>query len=182
MAVVVKRSDVMDFTITPGFDPRLGAQKNLTPSRPCVENQQNKGFGRVSTGVEGQPNNQAQWRETIMELTPFDRMRLLNEARGLLPQDELERRARLILDAPVIPAKTSKEPDSPRLIISDFLRSKGFEPMKKSALHFGSRLAENYKMKFGAYPPKHGKTYIYYEIDRPLMEETWAQIQTEDAD
>ncbi len=54
--------------------------------------------------------------------------------------------------------------------------------MRKSALHFGSRLAENYKMKFGAYPPKHGKTYIYYEIDRPLMEETWAQIQTEDAD
>lgn len=54
--------------------------------------------------------------------------------------------------------------------------------MKKNALHFGSRLAENYKMKFGAYPPKHGKTYIYYEIDRPLMEETWAQIQTEDAD
>lgn len=54
--------------------------------------------------------------------------------------------------------------------------------MKKSALHFGSRLAENYKMKFGAYPPKHGKAYIYYEIDRPLMEETWAQIQTEDAD
>ena len=53
-----------------------------------------------------------------MELTPFDRMRLLNEARGLLPQDELERRARLILDAPVIPAKTSKEPDSPRLITS----------------------------------------------------------------
>ncbi len=117
-----------------------------------------------------------------MELTPFDRMRLLNEARGLLPQDELERRARLILDAPVIPAKTSKEPDSPRLTISDFLRSKGFEPMKKSALHFGSRLAENYKMKFGSYPPKHEKAYIYYEIDRPLMEETWAQIQTEDAD
>lgn len=54
--------------------------------------------------------------------------------------------------------------------------------MKKNALHFGSRLAENYKMKFGSYPPKHGKTYIYYEIDRPLMEETWAQIQTEDAD
>lgn len=105
-----------------------------------------------------------------MELTPFDRMRLLNEARGLLPQDELERRARLILDDPAAPSKTSKEPDSPRLIISDFLRSKGFEPMKKNALHFGS------------YPPKHGKTYIYYEIDRPLMEETWAQIQTEDAD
>ena len=37
VAVVVKRSDVMDFTITPGFDSRLGAQKNLTPSRPCVE-------------------------------------------------------------------------------------------------------------------------------------------------
>lgn len=53
---------------------------------------------------------------------------------------------------------------------------------EENALHFGSRLAENYKMKFGAYPPKHGKTYIYYEIDRPLMEETWAQIQTEDAD
>ena len=117
-----------------------------------------------------------------MGLTPFDRMRLLNEARGLLPQDELERRARLILDAPVIPAKTSKEPDSPRLIISDFLSKTGLEKMKKSALHFGSRLAENYKMKFGSYPPKHGKTYIYYEIDRPLMEETWAQIQTEDAD
>ena len=117
-----------------------------------------------------------------MELTPFDRMRLLNEARGLLPQDELERRALLILDDPAAPSKTSKEPDSPRLIISDFLRSKGFEPMKKNALHFGSRLAENYKMKFGSYPPKHGKTYIYYEIDRPLMEETWAQIQTEDAD
>lgn len=117
-----------------------------------------------------------------MELTPFDRMRLLNEARGLLPQDELERRARLILDDPAAPSKTSKEPDSPRLIISDFLRSKGFEPMKKNALHFGSRLAENYKMKFCSYPPKHGKTYIYYEIDRPLMEETWAQIQTEDAD
>lgn len=117
-----------------------------------------------------------------MELTPFDRMRLLNEARGLLPQDELERRARVILDDPAAPSETSKEPDSPRLIINDFLRSKGFEPMKKSALHFGSRLAENYKMKFGAYPPKHGKAYIYYEIDRPLMEETWAQIQTEDAD
>lgn len=117
-----------------------------------------------------------------MELTPFDRMRLLNEARGLLPQDELERRARVILDDPAAPSETSKELDSPRLIISDFLRSKGFEPMKKSALHFGSRLAENYKMKFGAYPPKHGKAYIYYEIDRPLMEETWAQIQTEDAD
>ena len=117
-----------------------------------------------------------------MKLTPFDRMRLLNEARGLLPQDELERRARLILDDPAAPSKTSKEPDSSRLIISDFLRSKGFEPMKKNALHFGSRLAENYKMKFGSYPPKHGKIYIYYEIDRPLMEETWAQIQTEDAD
>lgn len=117
-----------------------------------------------------------------MELTPFDRMRLLNEARGLLPQDELERRARVILDDPAAPSETSKEPDSPRLIISDFLRSKGFEPMKKSALHFGFRLAENYKMKFGAYPPKHGKACIYYEIDRPLMEETWAQIQTEDAD
>lgn len=117
-----------------------------------------------------------------MELTPFDRMRLLNEARGLLPQDELERRARVILDDPAAPSETSKEPDSPRLIISDFLRSKEFEPMKKSALHFGSRLAENYKMKFGAYPPKHRKAYIYYEIDRPLMEETWAQIQTEDAD
>lgn len=39
VAVVVKRSDVMDFTITPGFDSRLGAQKNLTPSRPCVGNQ-----------------------------------------------------------------------------------------------------------------------------------------------
>lgn len=117
-----------------------------------------------------------------MELTPFDRMRLLNEARGLLPQDELERRARVILDDPAAPSETSKEPDSPRLIISDFLRSKGFKPMKKNALHFGSRLAENYKMKFGAYPPKHGKPYIYYEIDRPLMEETWAQIQTEDAD
>nr|DAL86516.1 MAG TPA: hypothetical protein [Caudoviricetes sp.] len=25
----------MDFTITPGFDSRLGAQKNLTPSRPA---------------------------------------------------------------------------------------------------------------------------------------------------
>ena len=117
-----------------------------------------------------------------MELTPFDRMRLLNEARGLLTQEELERRARMILDDPTTPAKTSKEPDSPRLIISDFLRSKGFEPMKKSALHFGSRLAENYKMKFGAYSPKHGKAYIYYEIDLPLMEETWAQIQTEYAD
>ena len=117
-----------------------------------------------------------------MELTPFDRMRLLNEARGLLPQDELERRARVILDDPAAPSETSKEPDSPRLIIGDFLRSKGFEPMKKSAPHFGSRLAENYKMKFGAYPPKHGKAYIYCEIDRPLMEETWAQIQTEDAD
>ena len=69
---------VMDFKDCTGFDSRLGAQKNLTPSRPCVENQQNKGFGRVSTGVEGQPNNQAQWRETIMELTPFDRMGLLN--------------------------------------------------------------------------------------------------------
>lgn len=34
VAVVVKRSDVMDFTIIPGFDSRLGAQKNLTPSRP----------------------------------------------------------------------------------------------------------------------------------------------------
>lgn len=54
--------------------------------------------------------------------------------------------------------------------------------MRKSALRFGFRLAKNYKMKFGAYPPKHGQTYIYYEIDRPLMEETWAQIQSEDAD
>ena len=118
-----------------------------------------------------------------MELTPFDRMRLLNEARGLLPQDELERRARVILDDPAAPSETSKKPDSPRLIISDFLRSKGFRAdEEKAPLHFGSRLAENYKMKFGAYRRKHGKTYIYYEIDRPLMEETWAQIQTEDAD
>ena len=54
--------------------------------------------------------------------------------------------------------------------------------MRKSALRFGFRLAKNYKMKFGAYPPKHGQTYIYYEIDRPLMEETRAQIQSEDAD
>ena len=33
-----------------------------------------------------------------------------------------------------------------------------------------SSWAENYKTKFGVYPPKHGKTYIYYEIDRPLMD------------
>ena len=52
--------------------------EKFNPFASCVENQQNKGFGRVSTGVEGQPNNQAQWRETIMELTPFDRMGLLN--------------------------------------------------------------------------------------------------------
>lgn len=118
-----------------------------------------------------------------MEITPSDQMRLLNEARGLLPQDELEHRARQILDSYTPNQQPAPQtPDSPRLIISDFLRSKGFEPMKKNALHFGSRLAENYKMKFGAYPPKRGKTYIYYEIDRPLMEETWAQIQAEDAD
>ena len=52
--------------------------EKFNPFASCVENQQNKGFGRVSTGVEGQPNNQALWRETIMELTPFDRMGLLN--------------------------------------------------------------------------------------------------------
>lgn len=34
-----------------------------------------------------------------MEITPSDQMRLLNEARGLLPQDELEHRARQILDS-----------------------------------------------------------------------------------
>lgn len=117
-----------------------------------------------------------------MELTPFDRMRLLNEARGLLPQDELERRARLILDAPVIPAKTSKEPDSPRLIISDFLRSKGFEPMKKSALHFRLPSGRELQDEVRLLPAEAREDLLYYEIDRPLMEETWAQIQTEDAD
>lgn len=61
----------------PGSTPGLALRK-FNPFASCVENQQNKGFGRVSTGVEGQPNNQAQWRETIMELTPFDRMGLLN--------------------------------------------------------------------------------------------------------
>lgn len=118
-----------------------------------------------------------------MEITPSDQMRLLNETRGLLPQDELEHRARQILDSYTPNQQPAPQtPGSSRLIISDFLRSKGFEPMRKSALRFGFRLAKNYKMKFGAYPPKHGQTYIYYEIDRPLMEETWAQIQSEDAD
>lgn len=93
-----------------------------------------------------------------MEITPSDQMRLLNEARGLLPQDELEHRARQILDSYTPNQQPAPQtPGSPRLIISDFLRSKGFEPMRKSALRFGFRLAKNYKMKFGATRPSTGR-------------------------
>ena len=117
-----------------------------------------------------------------MEITPSDQMRLLNEARGLLPQDELEHRARQILDSYTPNQHPAPQtPDSPRLIISDFLRSKGFEPMRKSALHFGSRLAENYKMKFGA--TAEAREGLHLLRDRPASHGgDVAQIQTEDAD
>lgn len=69
---------VMDFSKVHRVRLPAWRSEKFNPFASYVENQQNKGFGRVSTGVEGQPNNQAQWRETIMELTPFDRMGLLN--------------------------------------------------------------------------------------------------------
>lgn len=163
----------------PGSTPGLALRK-FNPFASCV-GKPIQGFSDVS--APAQKDNQTIKPSEGKQSWNSDQMRLLNEARGLLPQGELEHRARQILDSYTPNQQPAPQtPGSPRLIISDFLRSKGFEPMRKSALHFGSRLAENYKMKFGAYPPKHGKTYIYYEIDRPLMEETWAQIQTEDAD
>ncbi|TPF92930.1 hypothetical protein BW14_07150 [Bifidobacterium sp. UTBIF-68] len=113
-------------------------------------------------------------------LPPGEQLELLDKAKNLLPTAELEQRARHILDEytslikPEPPAR--KEP---RLTISNFLRSKGFEPMKRNALAFGTRLAENYRTLHGGYPEKYQRAFVYYESDRPLMEETWQEQEKE---
>lgn len=112
------------------------------------------------------------------DTTARSQLMLLQAAQGLLPKEEIEQRARQVLDGTV----EQPLPDEPRLIISDFLRPKGFEPMKRNALNFSSHLAGNYRREHGKYPPKRGKSYIYFESDRPLMESTWAQLNSEDGE
>ncbi|MBT1161279.1 hypothetical protein [Bifidobacterium sp. SO1] len=116
------------------------------------------------------------------KLNPIDQMRLLGVARGIVPQDELERRANHLIDMYVESVLEDAKPnvESPTLTISAFMRSKGVEPLKKSALRFGYELATAYKKAHGVEPPKHGSSYLYYEIDRPLMETVWSRIQESD--
>lgn len=107
-------------------------------------------------------------------LPPGEQLELLDKAKNLLPTAELEQRARHILDEYTRRVEPSPRKE-PRLTISDFLRSKGFEPMKRNALAFGTRLAENYRTLHGGYPEKYQRAFVYYESDRPLMEETWQE-------
>lgn len=112
-------------------------------------------------------------------LQPMEQLMLVFAAKGMLPDSEIERRARAILDANC--GKTDKPyGEGPRLLITDFLESKGETPLKKEALQFGVNLASRYFNEHGHYPSKQsGNSFVYYESDRPLMESVWADMQEE---
>ena len=101
----------------------------------------------------------------------------LRAARDLLPEVEIARRARLVLDRAGF-----KEID-----LVDFLAEKGYRgaDLVRAAAAFGRTLADAYEAHYGVRPLKaleyvehlrdHRVVSVYLEVDLPLIEETFGR-------
>lgn len=116
-------------------------------------------------------------------------MELCQAAKGLIHQDHLEAKARIILarglgEAPEIDPKTRP------LYAQDYLRGKNLstKQMKSKAGMFGKRLKKAYIDKYGVEPQKYDldmkngqvrPVNAYTEADRALMDSVWNQYFAE---
>lgn len=111
-------------------------------------------------------------------LTPVESMRLLRAAVGLLPLNELQAKARRIIADEFEPKPAAGV--NPKLTLSDFMRSKGVEPMRKTALRFGVAVRKAYVEAHGCEPMVNDRMCVYRESDRPLMESVWTGFRLTD--
>ena len=110
-------------------------------------------------------------------------MELAQAARGLIPPDHLEARARIIL-ARGLGEAPELDPASRPLYAQEFLKEKNLskKQMAAKAGVFGKRLKKAYVEKHGREPEKYDlnvsngqvrRVNGYTEADRPLMEKVW---------
>lgn len=129
-------------------------------------------------------------------ITPVDQMMMLSFAKGLVPDAEIEGRAKRLLDTycelparhdmpqPAAPQPAVSKPSAPKaedqLKIGDYLREKNVHiTSAKQRLEFGRRLRGLYRDAYG-HPPVTDKTKnnaaVYSIKDRPLFDEAFKQV------
>lgn len=111
-------------------------------------------------------------------------MELAQAAKGLIHEDFLEAKARIIL-ARGMGETPELDPNSKPLYVQQFLKEKGLskKQLTSKGAGFGKRLKHQWSKKYGMEPKKapielpNGRiidVFAYTEKDRPLMESIWA--------
>ena len=101
-------------------------------------------------------------------------LRLLRESVGMVDFDELDRRARALLD--FYEQQSGSPVDQVPLKISAYLEEKHAD--LKLARLFGRLLKDIYQENRGTLPPKSRNGYAYVEADRVLFNRAFEELRT----
>lgn len=171
----------------------IDANRVAEEIRPTLEAYQNEAADALDSYFhEGGAINPDATEEQLADVMGKAKaqLELINLARGLIHDDHLEAKARVVL-ARGLGEAPELDPDTSPFYAQDFLEEKGIKgkQLQRISPTFGKRVKAAYTLENGREPGKYPQTLpngqirkvnAYTESDRPLMEQIWSDYYEQD--